>query len=81
MCFGGGKQRTPELPPTPPPAPIPIAADVSPTQTAQQKRNKVLALQYGAMSTIKAGGMTGRGADLGTSTAGAGGGQKTTLGG
>ena len=84
MCFGGGvKTVQQQLPPTPDPAPIPSPA-AQPGEvaaSAESKRNKVAALRYGAMSTIRnvggAAGITGTGADLSSPMAT---GQKKTLG-
>ena len=88
MCFGGGKTpevaAAPAAQPLPPPTPSPSPAQ-SPAeqqQTAQQKRNKVDALRYGSMNTIRntggAQGLSGTGPDL--SAPQAQGGQKKNLG-
>jgi hypothetical protein len=80
MC---GSQKKPDmnLPTIPAPAPVATPADVSPVQTADQRRNKIAALKYGMSSTIlnKGGarGITGNNADL---VAPAGVGQKQKLG-
>ena len=75
MCWGGEKKQEQQAPPTPAPAPAPLVApqpaDVSPQQTADQRRNRISALKYGAMSTIKTTpqGATGAGPDLTTPSA------------
>lgn len=73
MCFGGSKQPsvTQEVTPLPAPTPIPTAADPNPALTADQKRARIAALKYGAMSTIKTSGqgITGSGANLSTPAA------------
>jgi hypothetical protein len=79
MCGGSKADNT--LPSVPAAAPTAVPTDVSPVQTADQRRNKIAALKYGMQSTIlnKGGarGVTGNGADL---TATATQGQKTKLG-
>jgi len=77
MCFS---QKKPEIPPPPPPAPTPISGDVQPEKTAEQKRSKIAALRYGAMSTIKTGGqgLAGTGSNLQAAAGMAG--QNKTLG-
>jgi hypothetical protein len=84
MC--GGKPPDPTPPPaTPLPAPVasPIPSDVSPAQTAQQRRAQVSSLKFGAISTIRnpngAQGITGNGADLSNANSNVSG-QKKTLG-
>jgi hypothetical protein len=68
MC--GSKPPAPPPPPPPPslppPAPTPIPSEVAPQQTAEQRRNRVNALKFGAASTIKTSpqGLTGQGSDL-----------------
>ena len=69
FCFGGS-QKTPSLPAVPDPSPVPVTA-ASPGEVASAadvKRNKIAALKFGAMSTIRnaggAQGITGTGADL-----------------
>jgi len=82
MCFGGGKS-TPSVAPTPDPTPTPISGDVNPEQTAQQKRNKIAALKFGAQSTMLTGGrgISGSGSNLqATGIAAQGQGQAKTLG-
>ena len=76
MCWGGDKPKLDQpAPPAPTPAPAPLVApqpaDVSPQQTADQRRNRISALKYGAMSTIKTTpqGATGAGPDLTTPSA------------
>ena len=68
MCWG--KTKTPDLPATPAPAPTPSPA-AQPGEvaaSAESKRNKIQALRFGAMSTIKnvggAAGISGTGANL-----------------
>ena len=83
MCFGSPKKTDAPPPPvaTPAPAPMPspLPTDVSPQQTAEQRRNRISALKFGAMSTIKTSpqGTTGTGPDLTTPAAT---GKKTTIG-
>lgn len=57
----------------------PQPTDVSPQQTAEQRRNRLNALKFGAMSTIRTSpmGVTGAGPDLQTPTAK---GAKATIG-
>jgi hypothetical protein len=80
MC-GSGNKPIQDLPTIPAPAPVATPADVSPVQTADQRRNKIASLKYGMMSTIlnKGGakGVTGNAADLVTPAAV---GQKQKLG-
>ena len=67
MCFGGGgKQTSQDVPPAPAPTPVPVAADTNPAATADQKRSRIAALRYGALSTIRTSGqgITGVGPDL-----------------
>jgi len=82
MCFGSSK--TPSIPSAPAPAPTPSPA---PSQeesavAADVKRNKIAALRFGAISTIRnvggAPGVSGAGADLSNPMAQAG--QKKTIG-
>lgn len=78
MCFwGSGKSPSP--PPAPAPAPMPTVGDTTPQISAEQRRRRIAALKYGAMSTIKTSGMgiTGTGANLSTPAAT---GSKATLG-
>ena len=80
MC--GSKPPDPTPPPaTPLPAPVamPIPSDVSPVQTAQQRRSQIGALKFGALSTVKTTpqGVVGAGPDLSTSNVS---GQKKVLG-
>ena len=79
MCGNKNPPSTP--PPTPPPAPLPAAvpSDVNPQLTAQQTQNKLSALKFGALSTVKTTpqGTTGAGPDLQTPQAV---GQKKTIG-
>jgi hypothetical protein len=77
LYFGGGK--TPDVPAVPDPTPTPIAGDVTPQQTAEQKRNKIAALRFGAQSTMLTGGrgISGTGSNLQPAT---GQGQGKTLG-
>lgn len=64
--MGGGGAKTPELPATPAPAPVPQAQNVSPQQTEAQRANKISMLKQGIASTIKTSpqGVSGTGADL-----------------
>ena len=80
MC--SSKPADPVAPPAQPlpsPVPTPMPSDVSPQQTATQRRSQVSALKYGAMSTIKTSptGVTGNGPDLSNTNVS---GQKKTLG-
>ena len=65
--------------PLPASMPAPTPTNVSPQQTAEQRRNRIQALKFGAMSTIRTSpqGVTGQGADLTTPAAK---GAKTTIG-
>lgn len=76
MCFPSSAS-VPETTAAPAPSPTPTPEDTNPTQTAQQKRQKLAGLRYGAMSTVKTSGqgITGTGANLSTPAATAG--QKT----
>ena len=74
MCNDSPKAETPPPPaptPLPAPAPQPIPSDVTPQLTAEQRKNRVNALKFGAMSTIKTSpqGIAGTGPDLQTPTA------------
>lgn len=74
MCGGGGGNDNPPAPtPTPAPAPVPspVPTDVSPQKTAEQRINRIKALKFGALSTIKTSpqGVAGAGSDLYTPTA------------
>ena len=73
MCGGG---KTPELPATPAPTPIPQPSDVAPQTTESQRASRIAKLRRGIMSTIKTSpyGITGTGSNL---TSGQG---KKTLG-
>jgi hypothetical protein len=82
MCGGGNSNpEPPPQQPLPAPTPMPMPSDVSPQQTATQRRSQISALKYGAVSTLKtpggAQGVTGSGADLSNSNVS---GQKKTLG-
>ena len=71
MCGGGGGGDNPPAPPAAPaPKPQPIPSDVAPLLTAEQRKNRVNALKFGAMSTIKTGpqGIVGAGPELSTPT-------------
>lgn len=77
MCMGGGGGApaapvyTP--PPTPPPVPTPTPAPQPGEEvvSAEEKRKKVQALKYGALSTVKTSGagVTGAQADLASTAA------------
>lgn len=69
MCGGSTKTTTP--PPPPAPAPQPMPSDVSPMATSEQRKNRINALKYGAMSTIKTSpqGLVGAGPELNTPAA------------
>ena len=74
MCGGGGNDNPPAPAPLPPPAPAPVPSptDVSPMKTSEQRRNRINALKFGALSTIKTTpqGIVGAGPDLVTPGAG-----------
>lgn len=78
MCFGptGTDKPIKDVPvppkvPLPQPQAAPMPTDVSPQQTAEQRRNRISALKFGAMSTIRTSpqGTTGAGPDLTTPVA------------
>lgn len=75
MCFSGGSKvdNTVQQVPVPAPAPVATPTDVNPIQTADQRRNKIAALKFGSLSTLKtaggAQGLTGTGPDLYNPTA------------
>lgn len=81
MCWGGSK--TPDVAATPDPTPTPSPEQESSevNASAESKRNKVSALRYGALGTIKneggAKGVSGQGIDLSNPSAT---GTKKTLG-
>lgn len=87
MCFGGTPKYesspapavTPAPTPAPAPLPSPTPTTVEATISAQERRKKIQAVQYGMMSTIKTSpqGITGTGANLNATDAT---GRKTTLG-
>lgn len=62
----------PKSEPPPAPAPMPVAAETSPIETADKRRAKIDSLKYGILSTIKTGprGVTGAGPELSTPVAG-----------
>ncbi len=71
FCTGGGV-KTPSPPPPPPPAPVPTPQDETPTQTAEKKRERLKALRFGAMGSIRTSGqgVTGQKPDLTSPEAG-----------
>lgn len=75
MCNSKPDSPTPTPPPAaapaPAPAPTPMPSDVSPLLTAEQRKNRLSALKFGALSTIKTSpqGIVGAGPDLQTPTA------------
>ena len=81
MCWGGTKIPEQQKVPDPVPVPSPAASPGEVEASAESKRNRVAALKYGAMNTIRnvggAVGITGVGADLSTPAAQ---GTKKTLG-
>lgn len=81
MCGGGDKKPDQNVPPPPAPAPTPMPADVTPVQSAEQRRAKVAAMKYGMSSSILnvggARGITGTGSDVNAPAAG---GKKKTIG-
>jgi len=72
MC-GGNKNPPAPPPPAPPPAPLPAAvpSDVNPQLTSEQRRAKISALKFGALSTVKTSpqGIAGAGPDIQSATA------------
>jgi hypothetical protein len=74
MCFGSSKtQEVPAAPaaqplPDPTPSPIPAASPTEVQATAEQKRNKIAALKFGAQASVRnvggAKGIAGTSADL-----------------
>ena len=72
MCGGGNNNSNPP-PPAPPPAPLPAAvpSDVNPQLTGEQRRAKISALKFGALSTVKTSpqGVAGAGPDIQSSSA------------
>jgi hypothetical protein len=81
MC-GGGDKPDQTVPVVPAPAPIAQPVDITPVQSADQRRRTIAALKFGTMSTILnaggARGITGQGPDVQSPVAS---GQKKTLGG
>ena len=78
MCFGAsGSDKpirdvyNPRPPAPPPPRASPTPSDVAPQTTSEQRRARLNALKFGAMSTIKTSplGITGRGPELQTPAA------------
>ena len=62
----GGGGKTPDLPATPAPTPIPEPSNVSPQQTEGQRAQNIANLKKGILSTIKTSpaGVSGTGSDL-----------------
>ena len=74
FCVGGGV-KTPSPPPPPPPpspAPVPTPQYETQTQTAEKKRERLKALRFGAMGSIRTSGqgVTGQKPDLTSPEAG-----------
>lgn len=73
MCGGSNPKPIPPPTPLPPPAPVPtpMPTDVAPLTTSEQRANRVKALKFGALSTIKTSpqGIVGAGPDLITPSA------------
>jgi hypothetical protein len=63
-----GGAKTPELPATPAPAPMPMATSPDVVATEGQRAERVRNMKRGILSTIKTSpqGVSGTGADLGT---------------